>query len=153
MALMYPVQDRCYRSLLFRGVYMRAYTHVYTCKQTHIYIYIHRRTVIGSRASARRMYTYTYNVVELYQHLLWKSFSSWLAKRERERLDATVNSLEKSFERLQTFLRLTIFELVERLKYYVWCLSLRDECLSKPRWVVIEDTGHCGGTNVSNLCQ
>lgn len=152
MALMYPVQDRCYRSLLFRGVYMRAYTHVYTCKQTHIYIYIHRRTMIGSRARARRMYTHTYNVVELYQHLLWKSFSSWLAKRERERLDA-VNSLEKSFERLQTFLRLTIFELVERLKYYVWCLSLRDECLSKPRWVVIEDTGHCGGTNVSNLCQ
>lgn len=39
-------------------------------------------------------------------------------ERERERLDATVNSLEKSFERLQTFLRLTIFELVERLKYY-----------------------------------
>lgn len=150
MALMYPVQDRCYRSLLFRGgLYARIHTRIHV--QTNAYIYIHRRTVIGSRASARRMYTYTYNVVELYQHLLWKSFSSWLAKRERERLDATVNSLEKSFERLQTFLRLTIFELVERLKYYVWCLSLRDECLSKPRWVVTEDTGHCGG--MSNLCQ
>lgn len=147
MALMYPLRYRCYRSSLFRGLYARIYTYTRIHVQTNAYI--HRHTVVEWNPSECTSYIHIYNVVELYQHLLWKSFSSWFAKRERE----TRWYCKQPWEVLWKIADVPTTNYIwisREVKILRWRMMSVERWMSwKPRWVVIDHYGK----RISNLCQ